>query len=134
MRFPWDLSDFGPLISAEIGQARFRMHAGEGTSARGRRRVFLCRPSTAFRAHESADWSNTMSYSVGQQVVCINDVFSSERYWRATVRTFPKLHAIYTVREIRHAEPLVGFCFYEFANPVALFARGWFEPAFNVKN
>jgi len=75
-----------------------------------------------------------MSYAVGQQVVCINDVFSSDRYWRSTVRTFPKLHGIYTVREIRHAEPLVGFCFYEFSNPVAPFARGSCEPAFNVKN
>lgn len=75
-----------------------------------------------------------MSFQVGQQVVCVNEKFSDDKYWRQTVREFPKLRSVYTVREIRDGGDLVGFCFYEIKNPVALFAAGHFEPAFNVKN
>jgi len=75
-----------------------------------------------------------MSFAIGQQVVCVDGVFSPDPYWRSTVRTFPKLHGIYTIREIRRGDRLVGFCFYEFANPRARFAAGIFEPAFNAKN
>jgi hypothetical protein len=75
-----------------------------------------------------------MSFSVGQQVVCVNDVFSPEPYWRSTVRAFPHLHSIYTIREIRHGDQLTGFCFYEIVNPRAWFAAGFLEPAFNTKN
>lgn len=75
-----------------------------------------------------------MSFRVGQQVVCVNDKFSDDKYWRRMVREFPKLRSVYTVREIRDAGGLVGFCFYEFQNPIALFSGGYFEPAFNVKN
>ena len=32
-----------------------------------------------------------MSFHVGQQVVCVNDKFSSDQRWRQTVRTFPSL-------------------------------------------
>jgi hypothetical protein len=75
-----------------------------------------------------------MSFHVGQQVVCVDDQFSPCKYWRSTVKTFPKLHSIYTIREIRDAGDLIGFCFYEFTNPRAHFERGYLEPAFNSKN
>ena len=75
-----------------------------------------------------------MSFRVGQQVVCVNDKFSDDKYWRRTVLAFPKLRSVYTVREIRDAGDLVGFCFCEIKNPIALFTGGYFEPAFNVKN
>src|SRR5262249_58566476 len=75
-----------------------------------------------------------VTFSIGQQVVCVNDVFSPNPYWRSTVRAFPKLNGIYTIREIREAGDLRGFCFYEILNPRAWFAVGYTEPAFNVKN
>jgi hypothetical protein len=75
-----------------------------------------------------------MSFQVGQQVVCVNEKFSDDKYWRQTVREFPKLRSVYTIREIRDGGNLVGFCFYEIKNPIALFAAGYLEPAFNVKN
>ena len=75
-----------------------------------------------------------MTFSIGQQVVCVNDVFSPNPYWRSTVRAFPKLNGIYTIREIREAGDLRGFCFYEISNPPAHFAKGYLEPAFNSRN
>lgn len=54
-----------------------------------------------------------MSFQVGQQVVCVNEKFSDDKYWRQTVREFPKLRSAYTIREIRDGGDLVGFCFYE---------------------
>jgi hypothetical protein len=53
-----------------------------------------------------------MSLHVGQQVVCINDVFSPCPYWRRAVRAWPKLHMIYTIRDMREVENLLGLCFF----------------------
>jgi hypothetical protein len=75
-----------------------------------------------------------MSFHVGQQVVCVNDQFSQREDWRATVRSFPKLHGIYTIREIFEYEPLIGFTFVEISNPCAHFSKGYHEPAFNSMN
>jgi hypothetical protein len=75
-----------------------------------------------------------MSFSVGQQVVCVNEVFSSCPYWRAAVRAFPRLHSIYTIRSIREAHGLIGLCFFEIVSPQAQFSEGYVEPAFNSKN
>ncbi len=75
-----------------------------------------------------------MSFHVGQQVVCVSERFSDEEHWRASVRTFPKLHAVYTIREIIVGDVLVGFCFHEFSNPRAHFRNGFHEPAFNSRN
>jgi hypothetical protein len=75
-----------------------------------------------------------MSFQVGQQVVCVDDVFSKREDWRCTVRVFPKLHAIYTIREIVDYGDLIGFCFYEIRNPRAHFSKGYHEPAFNARN
>jgi len=75
-----------------------------------------------------------MTFHIGQQVVCINDVFSSCPYWRSAVSTLPKLHMIYTIRHMREAHGLLGLCFYEIVSPRAQFAEGYVEPAFNSKN
>jgi hypothetical protein len=75
-----------------------------------------------------------MSFHIGQQVVCINDVFSSCPYWRSAVSAFPKLHMIYTIRHMREAHGLLGLCFYEIVSPRAQFSEGYVEPAFNSKN
>jgi hypothetical protein len=75
-----------------------------------------------------------MSLDVGQQVVCINDAFSSCPYWRAAVSAFPKLNGIYTIRHMREAHGLLGLCFYEIVSPPAQFSEGLVEPAFNSKN
>jgi len=75
-----------------------------------------------------------MSFYVGQQVVCVNDQFSQREGWRKTVRTFPRLHGIYTIREIFDYDPLIGFTFYELSNPCAHFSKGYHEPAFNSRN
>ena len=75
-----------------------------------------------------------VSFHLGQQVVCISDRFSQCKYWRNAVRTFPKLHGIYTIREIHRSGDLIGFCFHEFSNPRAEFSRGYLEPAFNSRN
>ena len=52
-----------------------------------------------------------MSFHLGQQVVCINDVFSPCPYWRARVRAFPKRNGIYTIRDMREVGELLGLCF-----------------------
>jgi hypothetical protein len=52
-----------------------------------------------------------MSLHVGQQVVCINDVFSPCPYWRRAVRAWPKLGMIYTIRDMREVDDLLGLCF-----------------------
>ena len=75
-----------------------------------------------------------MGWHVGQQVVCINDVFSPCVYWRRAVSAFPRLHAIYTIRHIREAHGLIGLCFYEIESPPAQFSEGFVEPAFNSQN
>jgi len=75
-----------------------------------------------------------MSFHVGQQVVCVNDRFSRDMRWRQTVRNFPILNSIYTIREIYVEGPLVGFCFQEILNPCTWFAAGFGEPAFNSRN
>ena len=75
-----------------------------------------------------------MLFHIGQQVVCISDRFSSRPYWRSTVRTFPRLGAIYTIRGICTEAGLVGLYLDEIINPLALFACGYDEPAFNRNN
>ncbi len=75
-----------------------------------------------------------MTLYVGQQVVCVNDVFSSCRYWRRALSALPKLHMIYTIRSMREAHGLLGLCFYEILSPQAQFSEGYVEPAFNSKN
>ena len=75
-----------------------------------------------------------MSFHVGQQVVCVSDKFSCDMRWRRTVRVFPVLNAVYTIREIHVEGPLMGFCFYQIVNPRTLFAAGFGEPAFNSRN
>jgi hypothetical protein len=72
--------------------------------------------------------------AVGQQVVCVNDVFSPCEYWRAAVAAFPRLHSIYTIRHIREAHGLIGLCFYEIVSPPKQFSEGFVEPAFNSRN
>lgn len=75
-----------------------------------------------------------MSFHIGQQVVCVSDQFSSDRRWRRTVRIFPLLRAIYTIREIHVEGPLMGLCFHEIVNPCTWFSAGYGEPAFNSLN
>jgi hypothetical protein len=75
-----------------------------------------------------------MSLAVGQQVVCINDVFSPCDYWRRAVREWPRRNGIYTIRAMREVGDLVGLMFYELKSPCAEFAEGFVEPAFNSKN
>jgi hypothetical protein len=70
----------------------------------------------------------------GQQVVCVNEQFSPRPYWRAAVRTFPRLDAVYTIRAICAELGLVGFYFDEIVNPCAWFNGEFAEPAFNSKN
>ena len=40
--------------------------------------------------------------------------------WRRTARSLPKLHGIYTVRDIYGLNRLIGLYFYEIVNPSAL--------------
>ena len=75
-----------------------------------------------------------MSLYVGQQVVCVNDVFSPCPVWRAAVTSLPVLHGIYTIRHIREAHGLIGLCFHEIISPPRDFSEGYVEPAFNSKN
>jgi hypothetical protein len=39
--------------------------------------------------------------------------------WRRTERSLPKLHGIYTIRDIYGLNRLIGLYFYEIANPSA---------------
>jgi hypothetical protein len=75
-----------------------------------------------------------MSFHIGQQVVCINDRFSPEPHWRQAVGVFPKLHMIYTIRDMREVQGLLGLCFFEIVCRRARFAEGYVEAAFNSKN
>jgi hypothetical protein len=86
------------------------------------------------RSATSTAADRAMSFHVGQQVVCVNDRFSSDMRWRQTVRIFPIRNAIYTIREIHVEGPLAGFCFHEIVNPCTWFAAGFGEPAFNSRN
>jgi hypothetical protein len=74
-----------------------------------------------------------MSFYVGQQVVCVNVDYSREPTWRRAVRAFPKLNGVYTIRSIRKAGDLVGFCFEEIVNPLALVKLRYVEPAFDSR-
>jgi hypothetical protein len=82
----------------------------------------------------AANGVTAMRFHIGQQVVCINDVFSSCPYWRRALSALPKLHMIYTIRNMREAHGLLGLCFYEIVSPRAQFSEGFVEPAFNSKN
>ena len=75
-----------------------------------------------------------MSFHVGQRVVCVSDKFSCDMRWRRTVRIFPVLKTIYTIREIHAEGPLMGFCFHQIVNPCTWFAAGYGDPAFNSRN
>src|SRR4051794_16086747 len=75
-----------------------------------------------------------MTLFVGQQVVCINGVFSACPYWREAVTAFPALHGIYTIRDMRAVHGLIGLCFYEIVSPKRHFSEGFVEPAFNSRN
>src|SRR5438552_2353056 len=66
-----------------------------------------------------------MSLHVGQQVVCVSDVFSPCQYWRAVVTAIPVLHGVYTIRHIREAHGLIGLCFHEIVSPHGDFAEGY---------
>ena len=75
-----------------------------------------------------------MSFQVGQQVICISDSWLPNEFWRRTVRTFPQINSVYTIREIREGTNLIGFCFYEFVNPRVHFRNSYLEPAFKSQN
>lgn len=83
-----------------------------------------------------------MSFHIGQQVVCVSDRFSPDPYWRSTVRAFPKLNAIYTIRQIVRGyggqRGLIGFHLYEIVNPLARFIDDdkavLSEPAFDSRH
>ena len=75
-----------------------------------------------------------MSFGVGQQVVCVNDVFSPCSYWRRAISALPKLGMVYTIRHIREAHGLIGLTFFEIVSSHAYFSEGYVEPAFNSKN
>jgi hypothetical protein len=86
-------------------------------------------------SHDGARTEDTaMGLRVGQQVVCISDAFSPCPYWRRALTALPKLHMIYTIRDMRVAHGLLGLCFYEIVSPRAHFSEGYVEPAFNSKN
>src|SRR5262249_10591910 len=90
-----------------IGTPIVRRHGGasmrrrKGTSLRSLRKVDCDAPpnSAAPRPMRSRG-GQTMSFHVGQQVVCVDDKFSKREDWRRTVRVFPRQHSIYTIREI----------------------------------
>jgi hypothetical protein len=75
-----------------------------------------------------------MSFEIGQQVVCISVKFTEQKLWRKTARSIPKLHGIYTIRDIYEWNGLVGLYFHEILNPSAQFIDGYGEPCFNAKN
>jgi hypothetical protein len=85
-------------------------------------------------AAEDTAEDKAMSFHIGQQVVCINDRFSPEPRWRQAVSAFPKLHMIYTIRDMREVHGLLGLCFFEIVCRHARFAEGYVEAAFNSKN
>jgi len=85
-----------------------------------------------------------MSFYLGQQLVCIDDQFDQNPYWRQTIQAFPKFNSVYTIRIIRLGaeyglSPFIAFCFYELVNLPALFPigspskLGLFEPSFLSK-
>jgi hypothetical protein len=75
-----------------------------------------------------------MNFHRGQQVVCIRDRWSHEPTWRAAIHTFPKLHAVYIIRDICDRGGLIGLMFEEIWHAPAHFCAGLVEPAFNAKN
>jgi hypothetical protein len=74
-----------------------------------------------------------MSFYVGQRVVCVDVNFSHEPLWRSCVCTFPHLNSIYTIRNIRTVNDLVGVCLHEIINSWAFFAEGYVEAAFDSR-
>ena len=75
-----------------------------------------------------------MGFQIGRQVVCVSDRFSPEPHWRRAVRAFPKPHMIYTIRDMREVDDLLGLCFFEIVNRHGRFAEGYVEAAFNSRN
>jgi hypothetical protein len=65
-----------------------------------------------------------MSLHIGQQVVCINDVFSPCPYWRRAVRAWPKLGMVYTIRDMREVQGILGLCFFRNRQRPRAFSRG----------
>jgi hypothetical protein len=112
------------------------MRRRKGTSLRSLRKVDCDAPpkQRGSAPYAESRGGQTMSFHVGQQVVCVDDKFSKREDWRRTVRVFPLLHSIYTIREIVQEGELIGFYFYEITNPRAHFAKGYLEPAFNSRN
>jgi hypothetical protein len=74
-----------------------------------------------------------MDFSVGQRVVCVDVNFSHEPLWRSCVRAFPRRGSIYTIRNIRAVDDLVGVCLHEIVNSWAYFAEGYVEAAFHSR-
>lgn len=74
-----------------------------------------------------------MSFSIGQQVVCVDVNFSREPTWRSAVRKFPKLRGVYTIRDMRIEGELIGLCFQEIINARANFSSGYVEAAFDSR-
>ena len=74
-----------------------------------------------------------MSFHVGQRVICVCVNFSREPIWRGTVRVFPTLNRIYTIRSMRKVDDVTGLCFEEMVHPLSHFAEGFVEPAFDSR-
>ena len=74
-----------------------------------------------------------VSFSIGQQVVCVDVNFSREPTWRSAVRNFPKLSGVYTIRDMRVEGELIGLCFLEIINARASFSSGYVEAAFDSR-
>ena len=72
-----------------------------------------------------------MSFHVGQRVICVCVNFSREPIWRGTIRVFPTLNRIYTIRSMRQVDDVIGLCFDEMVHPLSDFAEGYVEPAFD---
>jgi hypothetical protein len=74
-----------------------------------------------------------MSFHVGQRVVCVCVNFSREPVWRGTIRVFPALNRIYTIRSLRQVDDVIGLCFEEMVHLFSDFAEGYVEPAFDSR-
>jgi hypothetical protein len=74
-----------------------------------------------------------MGFHIGQHVICISDQWSRKLAWRAAVQTFPRVGAIYAIRDICVSEGVIGLMFEEIWHERAWFSDGFVEPAFNAK-
>ena len=74
-----------------------------------------------------------MSFYVGRRVVCVCVNFSREPVWRGTIRVFPTLNCVYTIRTMRDVGDVSGLCFAEIVHPPSDFAEGFVEPAFDSR-